>query len=297
MVKRILARLMPLKPMNSINLKLVFAALACIALCWSLVYFLPRSANEDNNGADRKLTEVEDQASSSGSVSAKRNKEIDDHAISRPSLAPGHEEGSLAAHSAGQHKHLNNAIQNGSGQDELIIPPSEDGKPGLTVRDVQYLHEQQEYEKRANATMDEIVTLSSDDNEAALTVREIQALHEQQEYERKANATMDETLPLSSEDAEPGLTVREIQALHEQQEYERKANATMDETLPLSSEDAEPGLTVREIQALHEEQEHEGAASATMGETLPLSSGDTDPGLTVGELQALHEQQEYEKGY
>lgn len=271
--------------------KVLLAGVAVLVLGWSAhhMLFSPRQQNDNTgeiNSAEKgsRATAPHSSETTQSSVPGIRDNATVAQDPSRGKAPWGAGAGRRA-------DDVNMASGMGSGADEFVIAPSEDGEPGLTEGDIKSLHEQQRAETWVEFELGDVVVPHSEGGEPAMTGWDVAALHEQQLAEMRTGAELDELVTPASDDGEPGMTVRDILALHEQQLAEMRAGADLDEWVIAPSESGEPGMTLRELQALHEQQRSEMNADAQLDDVVIPPSDDGEPGMTVRDILALHEKQ------
>ena len=137
---------------------------------------------------------------------------------------------------------------------EFAIPPSPEGEPGVTWRQLRVLHARQMLEAaERNSDLGEILVPASKDGSPAVTRRELQDFHVRQMRETaEKNSDPNEILVQSSPDGSPALTRQELNALHARQMQEAAERSSDPDAMVVKpSEDGSPELTRRELQELH----------------------------------------------
>ncbi len=274
--------------------KLLLAGVAVVVLGWSAHHMLFSPRQQNDNTRETSSAEKGSQATASRPSDTTQSNVpgIRDNATVSQDGNRG--KAPWGAGAGGRAEGVNMASGMGSGADEFVIAPSEDGEPGLTEGDIKSLHEQQRAETWVEFELGDLVVPHPEGGEPAMTGWDVTALHEQQLGEMKTGSELDEPAILPSEDGEPGMTVRDTLALHEQQLAEMRAGPGLDEWVIAPSESGDPGMTLREIETLHEEQRSGVNASAQMDEVAILPSDDGEPGMRLRDILALHEKQRAE---
>lgn len=181
-----------------------------------------------------------------------------------------------------------------SSTDEHIVDGQYDA-PGFSEEDVKLLHARQQSDvEQMLSDLDAIVIESENGDGRGITVRELQSLHEQQERNLES-VFEDEVVIPAGADNSAALTVADLRAFHEGQGKELGATDFGGEIVISRSVDGTGDLTGAEIVALHERERVTSQSDTGSMNDNPAPVPDVGSSyLTVDELRGLHRSQSQE---
>ena len=160
----------------------------------------------------------------------------------------------LRALHAKQRREFESSVASSSFQ---AAAPDDETLSGWSVQDLLTLHEEQRRDFEANRRVDEIVIPPSEAGTPGITAAELAKLHEQQNamFDNPQNPFEEVPAPAPVEDNSMG-SVEELMEVHDRQWEQEFADS--DEVASPPPEDGGPGLTVQELSKLHESQGMKG---------------------------------------
>ena len=134
-----------------------------------------------------------------------------------------------------------------------LLPPGEDGQPGMTVGQLREMQEEWARQRKLEDPLDRVVLPPGADGTPALTVRDLKAIRESSNRQNSGIHELDQPILPPGPDGTPAITLRELKAIKAAQAKSRTSIDVMDQIVIPPSEHGGKGITARELRAIRQE--------------------------------------------